>query len=129
MARYRDLAVPDPSPSQDKLLELLRGYPQETIDACLEFQRTRGERAFEQTFAGIIERHLVKPPAQPVAQLPGSTAIVAGLGIDSLTMVEMAFLFEDLFATQLPHEEFSKIVTLDDLRSMLRAKLNLPTPA
>jgi acyl carrier protein len=114
---------PETSPPSAKLRELLRGFPAPTVEACAEFQSTHSNDAFERAFAGIIERHLRQPPAQPVAQMPGSTRLVADLGLDSLTMVEMAFLFEDLFATKLPHEDFVKIVTLDDLRGLLRSKI------
>ncbi len=103
--------------------ELLRGFPEEAVQACAEFQQTHSSESFDRAFAGIIERHLPKPAALPVAQLPGTTTLVADLGLDSLTMAEMAFLFEDLFATSVPHEDYIKIVTLDDLRILLRSKI------
>lgn len=107
----------------DKLRDLLRGFPESTVQACAEFQQTQGGEAFERAFAGVIEHHLRQPAPQPIAKMPGSTKLVADLGLDSLTMAEMAFLFEDLFATQLPHEDYLKIVTLDDLRGLLRTKI------
>jgi acyl carrier protein len=113
----------------DKLRDLLRGFPESTVQACAEFQQTRSAEAFDRAFAGVIEHHLRQPPPQPVAQMPGSTQLVADLGLDSLTMVEMAFLFEDLFATQVPHEDYIKIVTLDDLRGLLRSKIPGLNPA
>jgi acyl carrier protein len=121
--------MPETNTPSDKLGELLRGFPESTIQACAEFQRTRGDEAFERAFAGIIEHHLTKPAAEPVTRLPGSTTLVADLGLDSLTMVEMAFLFEDLFAAKLPHDEFVKVGTLDDLRRLLRAQMSGPSPA
>jgi acyl carrier protein len=89
----------------DKLRDLLRGFPESTVQACAEFQQTHGGEAFDRAFAGVIERHLRQPAPQPIAKMPGSTRLVADLGLDSLTMAEMAFLFEDLFTTQLPHED------------------------
>jgi len=111
-----------------RLRELLRGFPEDTIAACAEFQVTGGDDAFDRAVHGIITHHLSEPPAQPVAALPGSTALVAGLGLDSITMVEMVFLFEDLFAVKLPQEEFIKVVTLDDLKRLLRGALAKRNP-
>ncbi len=115
----------DPSATDpDKLAELLRGFPPATVQACADFEATRSDEAFERAFAGLIEHHLRQPPARPVGELPGSTLLVADLGLDSLTLVEMAFLLEDLFGTKLPHDEFVKVQTLDDLRGLLRRSLD-----
>lgn len=110
-------------PTPTRLRELLRGFPEETIAACIEYQATGGAEAFDRAVFGVITHHLSPPPAQPIAGLPGTTPLVAGLGLDSITVVEMVFLFEDLFAVNLPQEELMKIVTLDDLRNLLRAHL------
>lgn len=103
----------------ESLRDRLTGFAEPTVVACLEFKRTGSAEAFEQAFAGLIQHHLANPPADPVSKLPGSTRLVADLGLDSLTMVEMAFLFEDLFGVKLPHEDYVKVVTLDDLRALL----------
>ena len=95
----------------------------ETILACAEFQSTGDAAAFDGAVIGVIAHHLNKPPARPLAELPGTTALVADLGLDSITMVEMAFIFEDVFATKLPQEELIKVVTLDDLKAMVRRHL------
>jgi acyl carrier protein len=115
--------VPEPSPLPDRVQELLRGFPPETIAACSEFHEKGGGEAFERAVCGVIQHHLGSPPPQPVAALPGSTRLVDDLGLDSLTMVEMTFLFEDLFSLTLPHDELVKVTTLDELRSLLRTQL------
>ncbi len=122
------MTSPSSAPS-DKIQELLRGFPEATIQACAEFQATHSDEAFERAFAGIIEHHLRQKPAQPISSLPGSTKLVADLGLDSLTMVEMAFLFEDLFGAKLPHEDYVKVETLADLRTLLRGKIQTPPAA
>lgn len=126
MSFFNPIAV---APISEKLRERLAGFPESTLLACAEFLHTRTATAFEETFAGIIQHHLSAPPAAPVTHLPGSTQLVADLGLDSLTLVEMAFLFEDLFGTKLPHEDFAKIVTLDDLRTLLRARIQIAPTA
>ena len=109
--------MPAPTP---KLRGILKGFPEETIKACADFQASGDRAAFDRAVFGVITHHLTKPPAQPLATLPGTTSLVADLGLDSITMVEMAFIFEDIFAASLPQEELVKVVTLDDLQAMLR---------
>lgn len=103
------------------LREILRGVPAETVAACEEFRRSGEPTAFDRAVLGVITHHLSKPPPHPLADLPGTTTLVADLGIDSVTMVEMTFLFEDVFNVKLSQDDLLKIVTLDDLRTLLRA--------
>jgi acyl carrier protein len=107
----------------EPLRKTLQGFPEETLIACAEFQANSSDAAFDRAVLGVIAHHLSEPPKRPLAELPGTTALVADLGLDSVTMVEMAFIFEDVFLTHLPQEELVKIVTLDDLRTMLRRHL------
>ncbi|HEY1794428.1 MAG TPA: acyl carrier protein [Opitutaceae bacterium] len=109
-------------PPEEKVRELLQGFPEATIAACLGFRQTGSVQDLDRAVAGIIQHHLRTPPKEPVASMPDSEPLLTGLGLDSLTIVEMVFLFEDLFAAELPHEEYSKLVTLGELRALLRAK-------
>lgn len=118
-----------PPPDQEaRLQELLRGFPEPTVRALSEFRQTGDKAAFDRAFAGVIEHHLQARPAVPVAELPGTTTLVGDLGLDSLTLAEMAFLFEDLFATSLPHEDYVRVNTLDDLRTLLLGRIQ-PRPS
>lgn len=101
----------------------MRGMPEATIQACAEFQVTGDAAAFRRAVCGVLEHHLARKPAQPVASLPGSTALVAELQLDSLAMVEMVFIFEDVFGVKLAQERLLQVVTLDDLLALLRSEL------
>lgn len=118
--------MPDPVVPSEKLRQALHGVPEDTIQACAEFQATRNDAAFDRALCGLVEHYLPRKPAQPVASLPGSTNLVTDLQVDSLAMVELAFVFEDIFATKLPQEDLVKVVTLDDLRALLRREMKLP---
>ena len=103
---------------------ILRGFPEETVRACAEFKATRNQTAFDQALLGLLHHHLSPKPSRPLSTYPGTTPLVAELGLDSITMVELAFIFEDLFHVKLPQEELVKIVTIDDLRALLRHSLH-----
>ncbi len=116
-------------PTSEKLRDTLRGFPEETIRDCAEFQATADPAAFDRAVLGLVHHHLSPKPPRPLATYPRSTALVAELGLDSITMVELVFIFEDLFAAKLPQEELLQVVTLDDLLNLLRRHLPAPPSA
>jgi 3-hydroxyacyl-[acyl-carrier-protein] dehydratase len=114
--------------SSSKLRQLLRGFPESTVLACEKYEATADPEVLETAVCGVIQHYLEKPPAVDVVHMPGTTRLVADLGLDSLTMIEMIFLIEDLFGAKVPHEELIKITTLDELRALLRARLSARVP-
>jgi 3-hydroxyacyl-[acyl-carrier-protein] dehydratase len=114
---------PDAAVPSEPLRKLLRGFPEPAIEACARYQATGSPEVFEEAVGRVIHHYLDKPAVADLRQLPGTTRLVEDLGLDSLTMVEMVFLFEDLFATKIPTEALKQIATLDDLRTLLKAHL------
>jgi acyl carrier protein len=102
----------------------LRGFPPATVAACLAFRAHNDPVALDTAIIGIIEHLLPKRPAQPVGSFPGSALLVEDLGLDSFSMVEMTFIFEDVFGAPLAQEELIKIRTLDDLRSLIQRSIS-----
>lgn len=117
-----------PYPVSETLRETLRGFPDETVQACAEFQATGDLATFDRAVLDLIHHHLSPKPPKPLSTYPGTTSLVAELGLDSITMVEMVFVFEDLFNAKLPQEELLHIVTIDDLRGLLRKHLPTAKP-
>jgi len=101
----------------------LRGFPPATVAACLSFRAQGKPEALDTAINGIIEHLLPKRPAQPVGTLPGSALLVEDLGLDSFSMVEMTFIFEDVFGAPLAQEELVKVRTLDDLRALIQRSI------
>ena len=56
------------------------------------------------------------------ADASGDTKLVADLGIDSLAMVEMTFLLQDLWGVTFTDDELRAIMTLDDLNRAILEK-------
>jgi hypothetical protein len=113
----------DSFPIPEKLRAILRGFPEDTVRDCAEFQATGNRAAFDRALLGLLHHHLSPKPPRPLSTYPGTTALVAELGLDSITMVELVFIFEDLFQVKLPQEKLLGIVTLDDLRGLLHRSL------
>lgn len=110
-------------PISEQLRATLRGFPEETIQACADFQATGDLAAFDSAVLDIIHHHLSPKPPRPLSTYPGTTLLVAELGLDSITMVELVFIFEDLFKAKLPQEELLQVGTIDDLLALLRRHL------
>jgi acyl carrier protein len=71
----------------------------------------------------ILKDFIPRPPATPLAQLPGSTQLIGDLGFDSLAITEVVFFTEDVFGISISNEEIIQVRTLDDLRGFIRAKV------
>lgn len=117
----------NPTPTaEERIRSGLRGYAAPTVEAGARYVATGDPAAFDALVFGVIAHHLPRKPAEPLEALPGSTKLVADLGLDSFTMIELVFAFEDLFAVALSQEKLMAVVTIDDLRAFLRE--NLPAP-
>lgn len=103
--------------------DILKGFPPATVSACLAFLESRDQSALDTAILGIVEHLLPKRPDQPVASFAGSSLLVEDLGLDSFTMVEMTFVFEDVFGAPLAQEELVKVRTIDDLRALIKRSL------
>ncbi len=119
-------ATPAPVDPVERVRSLLKGYPAGTVEAALEFTRDRSPEALRRTLAGVLRFHQPPPVGQAPrlnpADAPGDTKLVDDLGIDSLAMVEMTFLMQDLWGVTFTDDELRAIMTLDDLSRAILGK-------
>ena len=107
---------------------LLKGYPAGTLEAATDFARTRDPAALARALAGVL-RHHQPPPAGPTPRPDPATAgpdalLTTDLGIDSLAMVEMTFLLQDLWGVTFTDEELRAIDTLGALQTAILGKFS-----
>jgi acyl carrier protein len=105
-----------PADAQLSANEKLNGFPPAVAESYVAFAESRDVTRLDHVVLGVLQFYLAKPPAQPLAELPGSTRLVEDLGCDSLTMVDTLFLAESLFNIRLADDEMARVSTLDDLR-------------
>lgn len=119
-----------PSESDDsaaRIRTVLQGYPEATVEAAVRFAATREPAALERLVRGVLVFHLpVKREdlADPAA-LPGCAKLVEELSVDSLTLVELSFLLEDVLGVRLGDEELRSITTVDELCRALKSRLGV----
>lgn len=106
-----------------RVQENLTGFPQPVIDAYLAFADSGSLAQLDEVVLGVLQFYLAKPPAAPLATMPGSTRLIADLGCDSLTMIDVMFLAENLLGIKLADDELTKIETLDQLRAHFRGRM------
>ncbi len=116
-----------PPSTPEKARQILAGHPPATIEAAVEFLTTRSVESLDKMVFGIVAFHLPHSENhhRDLSQLPGSTRLVADLSFDSLSIVEVNFLFTDLLGVNMTDEELQTLVTLDDLRRIVRHHLGI----
>jgi acyl carrier protein len=73
---------------------------------------------------GILNFYLAAKPASPLEEMAGTTRLVEDLGCDSLTMMDTVFMVETVFDLKLEDADLAKLVTIDDLRELLRRRVS-----
>ncbi len=96
----------------------------ETVEAAIRFRQSRDAREVPAIIYGIIERHM--PPESPkkLADADDSTELIQGLGVDSLTMLEIILSIEETLGISIDNEELRSIHTLGDVKSFIARKLS-----
>jgi acyl carrier protein len=116
-----------PSDARQRVQENLTGFPKSVVDAYLAFADSGDVAQLDEVVLGVLQFYLAKPPPAPLATLPGTTKLIADLGCDSLTMIDVMFLAESLLGIKLADDELVKIETLDELRAHFRQRMSMGT--
>lgn len=114
---------------EDRLEEELRRAPEGTREALLAFKETGELKQLEVFAHGIIARNIDDAYLDILNNADDATRMVDDLGIDSLTMVEIAITFEDALDIELIDEELREVETLGDIRQYLLKKIGATSPA
>ena len=109
--------------ARQRVQENLTGFPSAVVDAYLAFADTADPARLDEVVLGVLQFYLAKPPPAPLVTMPGSTRLVADLGGDSLTMIDVMFLAENLLGIKLADDELAQIETLDQLREHFRHRM------
>lgn len=109
---------------EDRLEEELRRAPSGTREALQAFKQTGDLQQLETFARGIIARNIDDAYLEVLENADAATRMMDDLGIDSLTMVEIAITFEDALDIELIDEELRALETLGDIRKHLIEKFD-----
>lgn len=115
-----------PADARQRVAEHLTGFPPAVVEAYLAFADTGDFARLDELVLGVLQFYLAKPPAEPLATLPGTTRLIEDLGVDSLTMIDVMFISEGLLGIKLADEELARLPTLEALREHFRRRMAKP---
>lgn len=107
---------------EDDLRELLKRCPSGTLEAAIEFRKFKDASKIEPIVLGIIHRHLEPEQREILAKSDDSLLMYEDLGMDSLTMLEVVMLVEQVLQVSIDNEELRDLRSIGDVKSYLDAK-------
>ena len=113
-----------------ELREALKRCSPATYEAAHRYRNTGDTTQLPAIVLGVIERYLERD-LRPKLRHPASDLLLADdLGIDSLTMMEIVLLAEEVLQITIASEELLRLRTLDDAQRFIAAKVRGdPSPA
>ena len=105
------------------LREALKRCPAATYQAAVRFKKTGDARHLPAIILGIIERFVEPDQRSRLNHSPENLRLVEDLGIDSLTMMEIVMLVEDVLAITINHEDLRGLHTLGQVRRFIEVRL------
>lgn len=122
---------PKPFTAEDEssVREALKRCSSATVEAALQFRKTNDPTHVPVVVIGVIER-FVEPSLRPKLHASDDDLrMVEDLGIDSLTMMEIVILVEDVLQMQINNEELRHLRTVGDIKTFIDCKARgLPPP-
>jgi acyl carrier protein len=115
--------------NEAEIRETLKRCPEGAVNAAIQFRKTRDASLLPTIVMGIIER-FIEPDIRPqLREGKPDLKLVDDLGIDSLLMVEIVMMVEEVLEISIDNEELRNIRTLGDIQSFLDAKVRgVPPP-
>lgn len=112
------------SDDEAMLRDSLKRCSPSTIEKAVEFRKTGNPDLVGDVVIGIIERFVEPDKRSVLVNPPDSLVILEGLGLDSLTMVEIVLAVEEAVGTTIGDEEIQKLRTLGDIKEFIKSKVS-----
>ena len=120
-----DLAPVFTAADETQLREALKRCPPATAEAACQFRRTGNRDFLPPIIFGVIARY-VETRLRPMLEAPSDELrLREDLGLDSLTMMEIVLLTEDVLGITVSNEELTSLRTLGDVRQFIVSKVSL----
>jgi acyl carrier protein len=128
-----NVSTPNDQPPADDpaLREILKRCSPATYYAACKFRAQRGPDDLRTLVLGVIERFVERDhraklagPADEVCALQLSQ----DLGLDSLTMMEIVMVAEEVLEVSISNEELTRLRTIADVHEFIASKVLSPTP-
>ncbi len=106
-----------------ELQATLKRCSPETFEAACQFRRTRDRKHLGTLVRGVIERYVERELRPKLQGQDDNLRLVEDLGLDSLSLMEIVVLAEDVLKISVSNEELMKLRTVGDVRQFITAKV------
>lgn len=121
----------NPSPDDDPVLrETLKRCSPATYYAACKFRAHGGTEDLRAVLVGVVERFVereLRAKLQAPRETLRSLRLSQDLGLDSLTMMEIVMLAEEVLEITISNEELTRLSTLGQVQDFVEAKIASPS--
>ncbi len=130
-SREAGLAASKPFTAEDEvaLRDTLKRCSPASVEAAVQYRKTGDANLVPAVVIGVIERFVEADVRPKLRQGDDELRLVEDLGVDSLTMMEIVILVEDVLQMQINNEELRNLRTVGDVKLFIDCKVRgLPLP-
>src|SRR3954471_19978205 len=123
--------TPKPFAPEDEaaLREALKRCSPSTFEAASQFRKTGNPEHLPAVVIGVIERFVEPDLRMKLKDADDDLRLIEDLGIDSLTMMEIVILVEDVLQMSINNDELRNLRTVGDVKTFIDCKIRgLPLP-
>jgi 3-hydroxyacyl-[acyl-carrier-protein] dehydratase len=111
------------------LRESLKRCSPSTFEAAIQFRKTGNPEHLPAVVIGVIERFVEPDLRVKLKDADDDLRLIEDLGIDSLTMMEIVILVEDVLQMSINNDELRNLRTVGDVKMFIDCKVRgLPLP-
>src|SRR5687767_1218989 len=111
------------------LREALKRCSPSTFEAAVQFRKTGNPEHVPAVVIGVIERFVEPDLRTKMKDAGDDLRLIEDLGIDSLTMMEIVILVEDVLQMTINNDELRTLRTVGDVKTFIDCKIRgLPLP-
>lgn len=111
------------------LREALKRCSPSTFEAAVQFRKTLNPEHVPAVVIGVIERFVEPDLRVKLKDADDDLRLIEDLGIDSLTMMEIVILVEDVLQMSINNDELRNLRTVGDVKTFIDCKIRgLPLP-
>src|SRR5580692_6897441 len=123
------LARPFAPEDEVALREALKRCSPSTFEAAVQFRKTGNPEHLPAVVIGVIERFVEPDLRVKLKDGDDDLRLIEDLGIDSLTMMEIVILVEDVLQMSINNDELRNLRTVGDVKTFIDCKIRgLPLP-
>ena len=123
--------TPKPFAPEDEvaLREALKRCSPSTFEAAIQYRKTNNPEHVPAVVIGVIERFVEPDLRVKLKDADDDLRLIEDLGIDSLTMMEIVILVEDVLQMSINNDELRNLRTVGDVKTFIDCKIRgLPLP-